>query len=371
MNPKIDRRALLGAALAVTGCAHRGAPADVVWEHHMISAGANRPDFNIETQINTQTLVALHQGRPLPEAGEEAAANLAARGFVNIEARGPRAAVLVVGLDDGARWFQVSQRATSAATQIIRRHASEIRNAINGIEGLSRLPWQNVSFFVLSDVLLDSWQINAVEQRWLGVERPQRSGGRYYYSVMARPANSEIEAFSIHGNQFFNYGDVAVGLYGNRRLSGARLPTLDASQLQALFGIETNEPQTVHAELARSLAVAARGSALPSSLLAGFQTLGLASGAGQVIVPVLHESEYFALNNVAGLIAPDLVALLEEERSSLRGVYASSRYVEEVSFEEYLIWWYHFFYTAVTNRLARGGDLDLPPNGTMTYVVTE
>ena len=83
------------------------------------------------------------------------------------------------------------------------------------------------------------------------------------------------------------------------------------------------------------------------------------------------EVDYFALGNVAGLIVDDLAALLESEKEALRRVFERSPYVEETSFEEYLIWWYHLYYTAVTDRMAELGMLTPPANGVVTYIVTE
>ncbi|WP_302847319.1 hypothetical protein [Sphingomonas sp. OK281] len=41
-----------------------------------------------------------------------------------------------------------------------------------------------------------------------------------------------------------------------------------------------------------------------------------------------------------------------------------------MSFPEYFIWWYHVFYTDVTNELAHRGMIVMPRNGTLTYLVT-
>lgn len=370
MSSQIDRRVFLAAA-AAAGCAHSRSETNIVWEHHMISSGANRPDFNVEAQANTEVLVALHQGQEIAAGNEQVVAALRQRGFVKDGPAGPIPAVLLVSLEDGRRWFGVSPRVSAAAARIIVEHLPAVRAAIGNIGNLGSLNWSQAAFFILSDVLLDSWQINTVERRWLGVERPQRSGGRYYYTLMARPAESDLEAFGIYGNQFFNYGDVAIGLYGNRRLAGVRLPSLDTAQLQALFGVGEGDPRAAHAMLARTLANAARGAPVSASERAGFQSLGLMNESGAVCVPVLREADYVALNGIAALIEDDLITALNGERAALAAVYDASPYAVSVSFEEYLIWWYHFFYTNVTDRLAGEGILEIPGGGVTTYIVTE
>lgn len=370
------RRTVLAAGLALVAAAPHAKAGDgaVVWEHKQISAGSNRPDFAIETPLNTELLVSLHERRPLEvtEARTSALALLKAKGFVREGARGPRPSVLVAGLEDGRRWFGVDGWLERATADLITASAPRVRTAVAAIDSLSRLPFQHISFLILSNVLLDSWQINAVEQRFVRAERPLRGGGRYYYALLARARDGQTESFGIYGNQFFNYGDVAVGLYGNRRLSGRGLPHLDQDDLSTRFGIEANDAQGGRAELVRRLASASRGQRpLTSAERGGLEELGLVSADGTVAVPVMREADYVALNSVAGIILDDLTALLERARPALRTRYERSPYAEEASFEEYLIWWYHFFYTAVTDRLAARGALRIPAGGVTTYIVTE
>lgn len=374
-GPVLSRRALLAAGIGLSAASPvRAVEPEVAWEHKQISAGPNRPDFAVETPLNTELLVALHQGAPLEmtDARTSALALLRSKGFVRDGARGPRPSVLVAGLDDGQRWFGVERNLSRAAADLIVGRLPRVREAVAEIAPLARLPFQQVSFLILSNVLLDSWQINAVEQRWVRAERPLRGGGRYYYAILARPRNADTESFGIYGNQFFNYGDVAVGLYGNRRLSGQRLPWLTAEELRADFGIMAADAAAGRAELVRRLAAAERGQRpLAETERAGLMSLGLVASDGTVAAPVLREADYVALNGVAALVLDDLVALLDQARPALRAQYDRSPYTGGTSFEEYLIWWYHFFYTAVTDRLAAAGALRIPAGGVTTYVVTE
>lgn len=372
-----NRRAvLLAGAGLVSACAHEGADAQEasVWEHKQISAGPNRPDFNIETPVNTEVLVALHRRAPLDTspAHTAALALLTEKGFVRNGPRGPVPAVTVASVSDGARWFAVSQALQARTVALIQSRLPDVRAATEGLAPFARIGFERSSFFVLSNVLLDSWQINAVEQRFIRAERPQRGGGRYYYALLERLAASQTEAFGIYGNQFFNYGDVAFGLYGNRRLERNLLPYLSQDDIRARFGLEAADANGARAALARRLSAIARGEQSPSNEEgAALAELGLIGADGALTFPVLREADYFALGNVAGLIIDDLAALLENEKEALRGVFERSPYVEETSFEEYLIWWYHLYYTAVTDRMAELGMLTLPAKGVVTYIVTE
>ena len=66
------------------------------------------------------------------------------------------------------------------------------------------------------------------------------------------------------------------------------------------------------------------------------------------------------LSEIAGLITDELVALLEMHRGKLIRSYRRGGYAREVTFEEYAIWWYHFFYTGITDNLVLKGYITKP-----------
>lgn len=369
------RAALLGSAALASSCASSWSVTrrpSVVWEHRLVGSGDSRPDFDVETQLNTDVLVRLHKRERIASIEEIGARReLLRRGFVRDGVRGPAPSVVVAGFEDARRWFAVSHQARHAGVNMIERHAPQVRERAMAMECLRRLGWERVSLFVMSNVLLDAWQIDAVERRWLRAERPLRSGGRYYYALLARRRRSERDAFGLYGDQFHNYGDIGFGLYGNRRLSSATLPRLDLDTLRIRFGVEADSARAAHEALTRRLAAAARGEVqLSVQEQAGFASLGLLTPAG-VAIPVMREADYLALEGLAAIVRDDLVEVLDAERARLRAAYDSSPYAEETTFEEYLIWWYHFFFTEITNRLADRDVLRAPRGGVASYVVAE
>ena len=64
-----------------------------------------------------------------------------------------------------------------------------------------------------------------------------------------------------------------------------------------------------------------------------------------------------------------LVELLDEYRPIIERIHASSPFGQEVSFEEYFIWWYHLYYTAVTDQMAAKDMLAVPASGITSYVI--
>ena len=75
------------------------------------------------------------------------------------------------------------------------------------------------------------------------------------------------------------------------------------------------------------------------------------------------------LDTIAQVIRPAFLELLEREWPFLRDVYSASPFAKEISFEEYFIWWYHLFYSAVTDRLVAAGRIRLFESGTTSYVI--
>jgi hypothetical protein len=107
---------------------------------------------------------------------------------------------------------------------------------------------------------------------------------------------------------------------------------------------------------------------LPADLRDGFESLGLAR-SGRLCAPVLGPEDQAALGEIAAQLAPELIGELRDHRPRLEEIYRASPYAQEITFEEYFIWWYHLFYSAVTERLAALGHIQLPASGTTTHVL--
>jgi len=55
----------------------------------------------------------------------------------------------------------------------------------------------------------------------------------------------------------------------------------------------------------------------------------------------------------------------------LASAHERSPYSEEVTFDEFFIWWYHLFYSATTDWLAHRGLLEVPRFGNTTYLIAD
>jgi len=62
-----------------------------------------------------------------------------------------------------------------------------------------------------------------------------------------------------------------------------------------------------------------------------------------------------------------LLKILNEQTDYSRKVFEKTVYSDEIAFEEFFIWWYHFIYTDATNILAKRNKLTIPKEGNFYY----
>jgi hypothetical protein len=247
----------------------------------------------------------------------------------------------------------------------------DIKSYYKELSSFSGISFENASFLILSNVVLDNWQINNIEKLFLKKERTLRHGLNYYHSLQEQKPGEEKESFGIYGNQMWGHGQLMIGVYGNNRLASTNLLTLGETDFAELFGVQSEEPLS---ETRGRILEALVGHAkepdyqLNPNFKNGFNALGIMSG-DEVKIPILDRSDYEELKILAALVTNDLIGVLENHRTLLEDVYTESVYADEITLEEYLIWWYHFFYSEVTEILAGKGYINIPVSGVTTYVV--
>jgi hypothetical protein len=352
------------------------------YDYKLISSGQNFPPFNVRREHRGDLIVLLSEGIPVPAiqahfgwSESEMQARLDALEAAELirgrTGHGYRAAVMVMSLSRVARYVTVSDSVMNETAALVVRHLPEVRRRYAAIEGFGHVPFERASFLILSNVLLDNWQIRAVERDFLGAERPLRSGSRYYYSIQENAGQDSTEAFGIYGNQYRGYGPYTVGIYGNRRTRNDRsFINLGKDEIEDLFTARPDSVREFKQEVLRSVVLAARDpdSAIDPQIAPGLKRLGWVSD-NQVVIPVLDDEDEAALSDLAALITDDLVALLERHRPQITLAYSTSPYSSDITFEEYFMWWYHLFYTAVTDRLILQGHIEKPGAGITSYVI--
>ena len=350
------------------------------YEYKMISSGRNYPTVDIQANHLGEICILLHHRVPVEEinryfhwSDQELQSRLDILLKENLIKRDDRFGYLpsfmLISLEDGKRLAKPGGDLEKQVTRLIVTKLPEIRKRYDEIEGLRGMPFQKTSLLILSNVLPDNWQIRNVEQRFLRAERPLRNGMHYYYSIQEKVKGAPTEAFGIYGNMNSGYGSASVSLYGNQR-QGLNFITIEKPQLKEWFGIDDSEDawkfkQKLVEEVLRLSSNA--NAALSEQHKQGFEKLGFIEN-GKLSVPIFHKGDQKKLAEIAGLITDELIRLLEKHRSELEKSYRESAYSQEVSFEEYGIWWYHFFYTDVTENLIAKGYITRPATGVFTYL---
>jgi hypothetical protein len=302
------------------------------YEHSIISKGDNLPNFDRRKDSIALFLVALHENiEPgefqekanwTDEVLEERIQFLIDRGWLMEDDRGIRPTIFIASDHQGQDLFKHGLPLSEDIADAIENEIPGIMEEFH-VRGLSDLyDFEKMSFLVLSNVLLDNWQIMEMEASYLKKEnRPERHG-KFYYASIEENVNNAYEPFGIYGNQYGKINDSTyLSIYGNNRIVvNQRLK---------------NDPVF-------------RDSVLNVAL-------------------ELRPDLYNFFEDIAEDFKPKLLRILDDQTAYSRDVFEITGYANEIAFEEFFIWWYHFIYTQATNILAERGKLIIPEGGNFYY----
>lgn len=285
-------------------------------EQHMISRGDNMPDFNTEEDSVAFLLFALHQNLPVSAFMEKTGFSkektahiiqfLEEKNWLHQVNGLYKPTIFIASKRDGENLYEYAQPISKAIAEEIKQELPEVKKQFLQTDIAKKQSFDVWSFFILSNVLLDNWQINSVEKEFLKQnKRPLRHEKRYYYQISEQ--TGDRESFGIYGNQYNS--QTGKGVYGNNRKN------LIEDQEQHLI---TNS-----------------------------------------------DSEIF--DKMAQHFLKRLLQVLNENKKQAENVYEKLGYSEEISFEEFYIWWYHFIYSQVTDTLGEENLLTIPENGNFIY----
>nr|WP_242660746.1 RidA family protein [Bacillus tropicus] len=208
-------------------------------------------------------------------------------------------------------------------------------------------------------------QINHIEENYLKKKRPLRNKKRNYYAIQEQEL-ADIEAFGMYGNTYLDLGEVQIGLYGNSRYSTLNLITANNEIFEEYFQNTNTDINYKKKLLVKGFVAADRQKDLHLNVV--YEKLGLYQNS-QPVIPVLKRTDLSTLNEIANTISEDLVLLFNENDKPLKQYFASSRYSKEITYEEFFIWWYHFFYTKVTEELIKQGVIITSTKKNQTYII--
>jgi len=75
------------------------------------------------------------------------------------------------------------------------------------------------------------------------------------------------------------------------------------------------------------------------------------------------------LTEIATEYLPELLSILEQNRKYSEKIYKKLGYSNEITFEEFFMWWYHFIYTQATDIMNTNQLLKVPEGGNFIYQI--
>jgi len=298
---------------------------------YIISKGDNRPDFDRKKDNIDRFLVSIFNHVPVedfmkkagwtPEMYDAMVRLLTEKGWLKREGDKLCPTVFIASGEGGRQLYDYAGPIAVAIAQSIEGSVPSIREKFRAIRPDSPQSFEDLSFLILSDVLLDNWQLMEMESAFLKQEnRPERHG-KFYYASLMESSETGYEPFGIYGNQSGRINDSTwLNIYGNNRITANR----DLANRQFCDSV-----------LANSL----------------------------ILTTDLHK--FF--DEISADFHPKLMKILEENREYSMSVFNKTGYSDQIRFEEFFIWWYHFIYTSATNILAEKGLIKIPSGSNFYY----
>ncbi|WP_242239516.1 hypothetical protein [Bacillus cereus group sp. BfR-BA-01309] len=345
------------------------------YEAKMISSGNNYPTIKISGTNLQYLLVMFHLGiesktikTKLNWTNEEFEKQLHAlelEGLLKKIGESYYPTCMIITVNEGKELYNLCEPLIKPTLKIIENYSNQIDVISKRIETLNHLCKESYSLLLYSGVLLDFGQINNIEGNYLKKKRPLRNKKRYYYAIQEQE-RTDIEAFGMYGNTYLDLEEVQIGLYGNSRYSTLNLITADNETFEEYFQNTNTDINYKKKQLVKGFVAADRQIDLHLNIV--YEKLGLYQNS-QPVIPVFKSTDLSILNEIANTISKDLVLLFKENDKSLKEYFVSSRYSKEITYEEFFIWWYHFYYTKVTEELIKQGVIRISSHKNQTYII--
>ena len=348
------------------------------YERKLISSGNHYPSINLSRENLDLLCVLLHKKRSIREIQEILSIEeeklkrnvnvLLAEGLIKKEKDIYLPTFMVITKREGTWLKELSKDIGNEIKRLIQGRVGQIIEETIRIKAFEGFSFDELSLFILSDVILDFIQIDRVEKEFLQAERPLRNGKNYYYSIMEKEDPS-LEAFGIYGNHCEGFGDTAFCIYGNQRYSNLNFITLTEEQTVDLFGerfLGMTDPK--RNLLQQILRLAYEKHPLDPIIVPGLERLQIVKN-GILKIPILDDGDFHGLEKIADVIKDGLIEILTSYKANLLSEYVNSPYVPETTFEEFFIWYYHFLYSYVTDQLIAEGFIKMPEAGISQYIL--
>src|SRR6056297_1779109 len=179
--------------------------------------------------------------------------------------------------------------------------------------------FRELSFFYLSNGILDNFQIRRIEDEFLNQKRPLRNGSRYYLAIVEDNHANKTEPFGMYGNRGLLWNDsIGICVYGNKRIESN--VGWDNYTDKNIYVFDKNDTQLVTQKM-------------PDAFF------------------------------------PCLLDILNRNKPYFEATYRELNFDKEVSFEEFFIYWYHWIYTEATDVLIAKDIIQKPKNEMFYYKI--
>lgn len=290
------------------------------FEHGLISKGDNFPDFYVDKDSIDYLLFCLHENISISafkgntnfddEKINNITSFLISKNWLHTVNSLYKPTIFIASDNDGKALYEYAIPISNDIVAAIKNSLPQIKSLFSKTDISKSQNFNQWSFLILSNVLMDSWQIDDVEKHFLMQEtRPNRHGKNYYYAIREH-TESDKEAFGIYGNQMQSKDNRTFSVYGNNRINGTTQVYNEVSS---------------------------------------------------------HDNKIFS--EMATSFLPELLDVLKKHRLYIETTYKELGYADEISFEEFFIWWYHFIYTQTTDKMEKEGLLQIPESGNFHYVI--
>ena len=299
------------------------------FETKQISRGTNNPNIDISKDSLDLLLIALHYGLPIKEIENSFNWNnfttkkniglLIKNGLLKENNNVYIPTMGIFPLEKGIILIKKSQKVANEIADSIKIIIPQIKKIHSQMDISKKFSFYDLSFFYISDILLDMGQIGNVEKEFLRKERPLRNGKRYYLAILEKDTTKNTEPFGIYGNQGLkNYDTIYIGVYGNTRT-------------KSNIGWKDYENKNIH---------------------------------------YFNKKDFdIFYNQMPKIFLPTLIDILEKNKPYFKNIYTELGYDKEISFNEFFIWWYHFIYSEATNKLIKDEIIKKPNNGLFYYKI--
>lgn len=274
----------------------------------------------------------------------------------------------VLDNDEAATLKKFTDSLGTKMSGIVIDRLPQVKHAYNSITSFSRLPFDNVSMFILGAVLHDKWQMNLYHDQFIKAFAPHRGAASYYLALIQ---NDEVmnPVIPIYETKFYDYTDFQFGTFAHTGTERA-IVTFATSELIKNFGKDPTVSDSVFQIALINEMVKLNKNPnykIQQNILNGFEVSGLVLNS-KPTVAFVSKADQGKLNNLTSVIESDIVRFFEERQTLFVKHYLNSPYREETSYKEWMMWLYKLITAKTIDVLIQRSIIKEPVGRTASFI---